>query len=382
MRSLVKLMTIVGGVAASVLAGTADASPTREQVALWFSAEREQARQKSTFEHHGISWRTEDLLYQTPEEISAMRARVEGRPEHPDRSELDSIERMIRNGPFVMKFRLFARNDSAWRHMNDQDGWFSDTIVSPGIAWSSNPRTLALYPADPGRRSAETGGHDPANTRKAFVFELSKFFHGRVDEDTLAGFTVAAPEVAGRQWVVQCVIDEPSAQRRRKMVYSGEWDESLQRGFVRSWVTSLEQQGVPDIILGSETYDEWALDSVLDRWRATKVLLMKPDGRVWRRNVYEGPLELPEGGWKSVFEPPLHGDVVTDVFRGEIKPNKIFDFRTHKGESISANGERVAFNIVPKGPSDSNTKWRIIGWVLLGSFAGAVVILVVRRRKA
>lgn len=205
-RSLIALLSLAFAGAA------AGQELDRDEVQRWFDDAWSAAQSLPDLGDNSVEW-TLELVYVPPaDELDRLRRSVEGRPDHPERYQLEAYERRRKGDHEVLRRRLWSRGDGQWRWNQDMgETGFSDAARTEKHEWSMNTDTLVVED----RRSGEDELESPIAGRvRAFWPELSRMLHGNFSSGSISGLTPQAVQLRGDRWRVNAHTSEQSDDGR------------------------------------------------------------------------------------------------------------------------------------------------------------------------
>lgn len=237
-----------------------------EQVTDWLSQEwKESARGLMPFNTR-MRFIHRALEVPPESELTALRDAVSGRPDHPQRTDLEAYERRIAGGGDTTVYTIAYGGPGRWRvsrsiEYDDQLPYW-DTAAHDGIAWGLTAAQLTVVEADAegrvNRNYVDRGLETIASAWTRFAFGNFAFGWFSESEPELVEFD-------GERWVARAV-------NRAGVIgeWRGRWDESLGRGFVESVEFVGRTDGEPTS--GSEwVFGDWRYWEQTDAWLATRV---------------------------------------------------------------------------------------------------------------
>jgi hypothetical protein len=326
----------------------------------------------------GFACHIEYLLVPPDDELNQLRAEVPGKPEHPRKAELEQFEERLRGTPTIQRFVVYSAGDDRWRCCLDLGGVWIDSAVNRGLGWTLSRDDLNIFSLADDRQE----GRDPRSERNLFATPLSRLMDGGFGECARGGLLPGPMEVRGDRWTFRAATPPLSegAAPAFQVVFSGRWDEGLERGFVDE-LNMMMEPIYRDGFGSSIRFANWQVDPELGVWIAGSVESRFPDGRLDARYVFDGAAAIGEGGIDAILALPTPGSV--DPVRGPATFRSIFDHRD-ASVKILRDGVPVPAGTINPAPGASSTRdrWlRPVGWFLFGSCLCLYVWLRLRRQS-
>ena len=357
-------------------------NPTRaqapEEVSAWFREEWKAAADPLAFNGFALSFHIEYPARFTDAELALLRAEAEGKPDHPNWSEIRAEEQRRRQPADASRHTIWSDGRGRWRYSHSYLDSVSDTpaFVDSTVAGDAMWRMTreSLHVASTGLGTSTPNFGDPRTSLGTIRWHLRALLFGFLGEASAAG---VAPEAgveldSAGEWTIHA--GAPGIARSR---FEGRWDPDAHRGFV-SRVTIVDQ---PPDLQGSVgvrfLLDGWRFDADAGRWIAGSVTEVRPDGVVDHRLVTGDASPVsPEEFERLVAMPPMTGE---DPVRGAVSFTSLYDHRP---------GTRKRFDIAPDrsttGATDlpgarSYRAWRLGGWLTAAALVALFVVLRIRR---
>lgn len=177
-----------------------------------------------------VAW----LEVPTPEEMAAMRARVAGRPEHPDHARLAAAERRMRKAD-VAECRLW-RLDGQWRYAvtyPDSPVGYIDCVWSRKSAWRLSPGQLHLFSLNP----KDERTREVVRMSSNFSYESTLLLNGGLSGPVGSGLDLRPTLVGADRWELHAATPTPEGSagesgQRIRVRASGRWDGAAGVGTV------------------------------------------------------------------------------------------------------------------------------------------------------
>lgn len=293
---------------------------TVEQVRAWIAAERERSVTMNVLEGFVFKWHREATYVPPAAEISAMRARVEGKPEHPDRHLLGIYEKRLANGPAKEPSAFYYFDKDHWRLNRNihtqgegQPTMFLDAAQNDDDGWVALPQSLLVEPAGTEGPSSAKGQLGDANF--AFGTLIANPF-GMIPKAEVPRLDI---RVNGTGW--EAVIPPESASVNfAGCRVTGTWDHVKQVGILRTaqWLLRPEHVDMggkePLYRFGASVFSNEIGHSVYSRVD-TKGWGDEGDGefREWAW-VFNGIERIPPEQREALLRTPKNGE--SDPIRG------------------------------------------------------------------
>jgi hypothetical protein len=329
------------------------ANPITELVQQWFNAEWASCDQLPPLGDVAIQWA---LVLPPPDAVR--RAEV--------LREYGTSDVRLETEPVVRT--LWIQGVGAWRiNFDYSGGLYSDTVVTPRQAWRMTQDVLLLAQRDGG----EPGGAPLASLQQMFGPELALLLYGGLSQAKLGGFQPGAIEVQRHSWTMPLIRPGPD-DRIMEVTLRGRWDPEAQRGFVeesRVGRNPARPQSVGEI----RRFQDWQHVGDIDRWVASRVVVLAPDGNLARTLEFVGVrTDIP---FAAVIEPPPHDG--NDAVRGRVTYRQINDTRERRVTNFGATAGSPS---VVRYHEESEREWRRwLGWLTAIALAVGLAMLGIRR---
>ncbi|MBM4108198.1 MAG: hypothetical protein FJ255_05225 [Phycisphaerae bacterium] len=385
-------MRIVGSicmVAGVLMGGGAVPAPAQlvaKTVEAWRDAEWARATPTPSLGAYSIVWRDERPSYITEAEFEDLKRRVAGRPEHPDRHELEiETERRRTGKPEVQRCRLFGDGDGRWRYSTEwvRSGYASDSVLTERAAWrmvdlglEGKAKSLSQYDR---RRLREDGSNeDVRNDERVFMPQVGLLLFGGFSLGRVSEVRPGPVSVQGNRWSFRAERYKAGvAEPTYVLHYEGDWDAAAGRGLVRVMTTEVNVYR-PEYVGSKTLFKEWKRHDASGLWHAGRADELGGDGRVTRSYVVESFDPLPAGGFAAVVRTPEPGR--PDGVRGPVDITRVADFKRGTLRERDAEGNWKTTTIATTKPVDRTRALRIAGWVALGGCVALLAIWRLRRK--
>lgn len=301
------------------------------QVRAWISDELERSQTVSSPVPIHFTWRMETWTSVMYPDVVALRQRVQGRPEHPERGHLAALEAEIKSGkPETATFELWLDPSGYWRFNSDLGPAFSrDAALGGTDAWVLGRDFVEVFASDIG--AARPTGH-PGAERNVFWPMVGRFRFGGLERVGAAAREVKSVSLSGDRFTAQ--IENETGTLAFSI--DGEWNPQAQRGFVKA-VEITRYPGRADVVGTREIFLDWR-PSADGGWVCDKVDLYKPgQAKPWRRLFLEGATEVSAADFKRIIATPRPGD--KDAVRGALPGTlMVVDRRAGERRWVDMNG--------------------------------------------
>lgn len=306
-------------------------------------------------------------------DFEALRQRVEGLPEHPDRRAFERFAAQIEKNGFSWRYRIWFESDRRWRISVDTDDpesvWTAlDTAMDrDGTIWRILKGQLQLFSVN-----AIPAGMDPGSE----VREVEWFTNRFLSSGFFAATDALSSRLDGREWIG--VAANPPGTMAWRFTGEIERDAGTSDPRLRVDTRTIVRSDRSELI-GSETrYQEWSRVEVLDILVPRTIESRRADGRLsqsWRLIDFRR-LELDEiGPLVRTPEPIAGADPIRDL--GDLV--ELVDYRSGGARIFSsAIGENI--DGVPRHRTVRGSGapyWA--GWTLAGLLVAALLWIRIRR---
>ena len=183
------------------------------------------------------------------------------------------------------------------------------------------------------------------------------------------------PVLRGTRWSFVASSEPTASGVRRRVRYSGDWDQDADRGFVRA----AEVIESPSKSQARWDIDSWLFDDTLGRHVASAIRY-RAEG-VDQRIVFEGAGVMPMGGFDALTRTPSPG--ATDPIRGRVDPPAVRDHARGTTLLRDEAGRLRQVEVAGESPStmSEGAHWRSIGVVALVATLLIMGVLWLARRR-
>lgn len=356
-----KIIIVIVGVLLSAVAISPCAAS--DEVGAWL--ERELAEAAGPIETVGYQVCLEKIYRpsRSADQLREIAARIEGRPDHPDRSLLEIETRRLTNGGDRFLICCATRDDERFRYSTTQkwDGAYSDIGFDGRAAWSLTGAQLNIV--DPDRAPMTK---DFASARGVVDVYVSWFFHG--------GLRFLP---AGSVEIVELNESSPDAYRARLTNADQDWDAEVQfrwdgslgRGFVES--VEYVRSGDPDLVGSGYRVEGWSYSEALERWVADAVHVRQfgddfefrlQDVRALSEDAFDAIVGVPDA-------------LGADPVRGKVTVASVYDHRAESDRVVFLDADRVVESEGALGDGGRGGGGGAV-WVIRGVLIGCLLIAV------
>lgn len=356
------------------------APPTVEEVRTWLQAEAASFDGLPDLKGHSITWRLEFRWIPPAADLERLRKEVAGKPDHPERANLEQYENALRGKPTTNRYRLWSKGPGEWRWnqswgASDDMSHYWDRTLTKKVAWTLLSDQLEIAdPSAPFRVGMDLSGLE----RTVIGADLKRMLYARLPSLRQSNYEFNSPVVHEMGWSVLAVRGGATPDQRLEMTVRGRWDASLTRGFVEE-LRVVRNDLYPGSVGERTTYSDWLFVPGLERWVAHRVEEYNTKGTLDKVIVFEGATEEQPGEFDLVTQiPPIDGP---DPVRGSATFHFVTDHR--KGTQLAVDGARgvVGQAVVPGRIGSASSIWnRWLGWLATGLLLLSIAVVVVRRR--
>lgn len=305
-------------------------------------------------------------------ELSSLKSRVHGHPQHPDAWKVSVYEHAMKRKPEVTTVEVWFK-DGVWRKSQDQtnqpDGkdFFIDMCLRKSSMWSLQKDQLT--------RASLTGTFPPyADVRKSgggIARMVAAFPTGGLSLVSLSGLDRPALRVTGDHWIADA---KPKNSSGASVHIEGTWNDVDHRGRVTlvQWRGPTAQEDDSSLIA-----EDWkTVDGRADEMAFT-IREVRLDGRpLETHRLLTSESVSSEEIERVTAEPTPHG---IDPIRGASTFSSIFDFMQGEGTvravDDSGTGQSVPFN---GGRSKARVDLQRAGWWAAGTLLAALLVFRLR----
>ena len=357
---------------------------SREQIDAWLKAEWDALPSAPSpfFDLDGAGLCYVVERYVEGEELVALQRRVEGHPDHPDRTLLEDSLKRHRGEPFGTQYCVYSDGPGRWRINREflgrsRDGAprYWDMVVMPDSQWMMLPGTLVVHsPTAPPPQGQDLPGEERST--------------GPILDRLLTGGLAAAKGLGLRLGDVQLLSDnrfrvaasrrDVPEQQQLTLEYIGRWDAERGRGFIES--RTLVQNGYKPDSTG-ETYSmrDWRFVPEIGRWAAGFIAWAPAQGALGHRVRLIGGLEGdPDTLQRITRVPEIDG---SDPLRGPVTATRLVDHRPgRRSLQIDPDGTRSTLDLPAEaGKSTAFGALRLIGWIIGSATLFGLGLLIYQR---
>jgi len=330
---------------------------TEAGVRAWLTQIRNELRNEQRYDRRLVQFSAEPILNIGEAELSDMRQRVKGRPDHPDRHRLVLAEKSKR-GQLSTTHRIWWRGANEWRLSNDHadNTGFSDSAVTVSTWWSLTPDGMSVVdPSEP---------HPPAvsyNQDGGWMRDVcDQFFLGGAHKLMFSDHDIAVA-VTGAE--VQLSSFDDRAPYKQRIIVKGAWDSGRQSFIPASLDVFRINDGSQPVF--TIIYDKSAWSSDYMRFIPAGVTWLVenvPSQRYFNFSLSPAP-DMPFDVATAV-----PSNAVNDPVRGRLSMRRITH---HKGDhvrtvEVGSNNDEIAVVHERQAPGlSTNGLYNAIGWSAL-----------------
>lgn len=323
-----------------------------------------------------LNWRVDDPRHTSEEMVASLRAKVAGKPDHPQAAELARLVRRLETKNYEeYRVSVIWRSESHWRYNQTwADKSWVDFVLTPNESWTLTSNQLRIF--DP--KNAKGADPEQAQQRIENIFlpECGRIYTGGMYAYRRSMFTLGSVTVhPNAAWTAELTgpADPTTGSPTVVLEMRGKWAQEHSRGFVETVIIVSSKR--EDSKGETEKYLDWKWDEELKQWVAGTVERVHPNGEVWRRLVHL-PTQRSPASDEVVFGTPSVN--ATDPFRGKMTYISISDFRVGEKQDVSTG---ISESIEKSDLEIKNSFWtRRIGWIILfGVFATSAGVLLWRK---
>lgn len=249
----------------------------------------------------------------TDAEYAALKAEVEGRPEHPRKREYETLTTIRRDGPYRFGYLIALGGEERWRFgMTYSSGSvkYFDQALTPKHAWKLTETALEVLDRD----AVEAGdpSQDIRNSFRTFLPVVSQLLSGDLIGYAFMGrYEAGAVSVDGPRWKVTLRAgSEPESMT--EVHVAGRWDSAAGRGFVET--SRIVRSPVAGVAGSTRRFLDWRLDANSGLWWARRVENRGANGVLDRVHVLNGVRRLTDSEFDALVAVPADGR--EDPWRG------------------------------------------------------------------
>jgi hypothetical protein len=322
-----------------------------------------------------LKYRVEFVYLPPAKELESLRARVAGKPEHPERPKLESYERYIATGKAPATQYQIWRMGQEWRCAKSWDrperpywdfGWSREG------AWELLPQTLIVSPPD---ATAHSHASKVASVASGVTHNASLFLSGGlISAGSLQIPIVVRMQSAGR-WSAEGTRKDDRIEARLRA--QGTWMGNG-RGTVERCILETRPQGAEAWQVGTYISEGWKDHDDVGIRLASVVTLYNNDNAPEQRYVLLGVEEFTSDQFRSIVRVPELNK--PDPVRGALTFRTVRD--TRPDATSLWEGQGLEPTIAQVDRDSREWRWRIGGWVLAGILTVAFVLLRMARIRA
>jgi hypothetical protein len=368
------MLCLIAAAAVSVLATSPDQVKTFEQ---WWAESIARARNPDISNGMAIEW-SHTNIYPIPEGgLAAMRERLKNKPDHPDRSMLDMLERQAAKGPVEMQLRTWRLSDGTGARLSfdtSQTGSMIDAAFRADGSWTLVPQTLSLRTANPARPN-----HNVRLIFSSYESLLEHLTSGGLSQIARSdGGVVPIPVLDQRGYWTARRHAQVGGQDLDVMV-EGSFDSTTGTGRVDRMVQRSpgDTNGKTESVT---TYEDWRTTPI-GSVPHSMTLTMSPGGSVVMIRI-KSIQRTDDGFVRTLIADPLPDK--PDPIRGPLTFGLVSDERKNDGYAkvINRDGEQIGRSAEPlTPPAKSSTALIVAGWSLAAVVLVYLATSLIRRSK-
>ncbi|KAA0212374.1 MAG: hypothetical protein DYG94_14790 [Leptolyngbya sp. PLA3] len=344
-----------------------------DALAAWVSDQYDAARNGAALEYAHVTWRVEEVFVPPTAQLQALRRRVAGHPDHPERYTLEAYERRLNRGPDIAHYDIWLGSRSFFRqNLVGADGLIEDIVVRPGLSWSylESSRHLNLVDLS-ANKSPEGYNYQPRDHQI---------------RGTLAGFAYGAFSITvpGAPLALQTLAVDSD---RWRAVFASE-DAGLSLGLEGSWDADAHR-GTADlaIILACDpapvevgrkwTFTDWEENDILAPQLCRVQTSYAPSGQAESIHTLEIVELITQGDFSFITTPP-NPRAQSDSVRGPLVIQTVHKVSGGLNPSIvtvfDSTGSQLAE--IPERDFDRNREQRLLSMSVLIGVPGVVAVVI------
>lgn len=355
--------------------------PDEQDVLNWFTQQWQDASSLDRLAGSLVRYSVEWPAQYTHDQLSAMKARISNKPDHPLHAVVPVEERRLAQGPDVGAVHFAMDGRGAMRHSQTttlSDGSTSslDFVLAPDVMWSMTPDQLAVMDPDspPPQRDFRSSLRSPPDP-VCYFFSASlalPWYRPRVE--------MQGVETRDDHWIVTQRSTDDAHQF--EIEYRIEWDETASRPFIveRRFVN----RGASDrrFWIGQrETFEDWQLVPELGVWAAFTVRRFKGSELPHEIDRLTAVELVDTRELARYFDPPSFPNG-SDPLRGAVSLSSMMDYagRDHVALVVTDGGvQRTVLASQPRSWWSPLLSMRSLGWMALAGSLVCVGLLWYRR---
>ncbi len=316
-----------------------------------------------------VRYRITEYPRLTDAEVAAIRARIEGKPDHPDRRTLE-IELRRRQAPDTTLVTFWYLDEHHWRYSRDES--FQDIYIDVAdngeYLWTLTPVSVQVFASNaqaPQNRNVALMRSDAATDIRQFVYAgWGSVPYEQLDILSSSSNTVRVRIPNGSLWshTVTPVPDGSRLLCERSILLESSFSDG-----------------------GDRVFSHWDFDETLGQWRCTRIDQRDVDGRLIRTRELLAVETIPDrSSVAHLLVAPVqdNGIADTDALRGGLDSvQTILDFRNGQERIINITDTGIQQSPMPRGMRTPARPfpWSVVGWILAAVLgAGLVAIRILR----
>jgi hypothetical protein len=307
-------------------------------------------------------------------EIERLRARVAGKPAHPDRTQLGMLERIERRGEDLRvkslwwdrgRFRL-SRDPGV-----EPEGGYFECVDLGDEGWKMSPQQLTVV----GPMDTRPGGHNVRLSGTSSLQEIATFWAAGLSTLGTSG-NVQVETTPQGVWRAAGTITTSVGERR--VVVTGRWDQARQAGLVERTDAYLPTNLTNPIYSSVVTGHQWM--DWFGAFVGTEVVITE-NGTPRQRLTLVSLSPLDQAEFRTLIaRPKIDG---SDPIRGKVTFTQYVDYRRDTPDLRVANEkgefEKVDYPDTPAGRR--NATLQTLGWIAAGGIIATLIALRIRSAR-
>jgi hypothetical protein len=313
-----------------------------------------------------------------PAELDALRVRVEGRPDHPDRRLLEQLNHR-QSGKDYSRVTLWLVGKTG-RRVSEEWGYrparFFDTVTNGPVFWGFTPNNINI-----GATASPLPGYDYETSQRFYIHLLTKLASGGLADSESSWQTLTSSIDGSAKWRVTAISENPRGSSRIEA--RGSWsDDPNLRTVDEVRVTHGRSDGSAPVTT-SRVLTGWAYRPAMGVPAASSYSesiggvpwTQRQDERVELLSAEPvDPAEIAD-----LLTLPTFGS--TDPVRGKLDFDFVLDMRS--GDRIVTKRDSAGRSFTQRAPEPpagqaSESRLRTLGWIVLACVFTTLVALRVR----
>jgi hypothetical protein len=321
-----------------------------------------------------LKYRVEFLHVPPEAELAEMKARVEGKPYHPDRSLLETYERRkSATTPDAIECQVWRwrgewRNSRLWRYPHDQ---YTDFAWSRDGAWQLSEGMLVVVPPDAKSEDAQAIAVDSSGA----TLEMSMFISAGLISAPALGISLEPRLVSSERWVAEDSRRDKDSDCRLRA--EGRW-LGEGRGTVDRCVVEVRRPADAKPVIEACVAENWQNQPLVGHMLASVVTQYNTLGQPEKRYVLTEVQRFTETTFRDLVRVPRLDR--EDPIRGKTTFTSLRDLRPDADAFWASQGLAVSSRLTDE---QERMNWlRAGGWILAGILVVMLVLLRARHGGA